>query len=367
MMNNLSSGGSVSAISILEGEGGFHCQNVLNKAEITSSGCRRLTPDIHLGNPEEIMEGGYSGPEISIVSTMYRSRPFLECFLAECLSALADIKCVDFEILLVNDGSPDDSLAYALQRKADIPQLVVVDLSRNFGHHHAAQAGLRHARGDLVFLIDCDLEVSPFVLAEFYCKLRASDCDMVFGYQEARKGGRFEQISGGLFWKGFNFLSDVKIPYNIVTERIMTRRFVDALLQMGDRNLFLAGMMSWTGFNQIGLPVIKKQREGASSYTLMRRIGLMVNAVSSFSAQPLIWLFNIGVTITLLSFLFVFYLILRKLVFDDALVGFTSVMVLITLSLGILTTAIGIVGIYLGKVFNQVQSRPTYIVKDVYR
>ncbi|SEK27630.1 glycosyltransferase family 2 protein [Nitrosovibrio tenuis] len=306
-------------------------------------------------------------PEISIVSTMYRSRPFLERFLAESLQALSDARCSHFEILLVNDGSPDDSLAYALERRRDIPQLVVLDLSRNFGHHHAIQAGLQHATGELVFLIDCDLEVSPLVLPDFYRKLRESGCDMVFGYQEARKGSRFEQMSGSLFWKGFNFLSDTKIPENIVTERIMTRRYVTALLQMGDRNLFLAGMMSWAGFHQIGLPVTKRQREGQSTYTFMRRIGLMVNAVSSFSAQPLIWLFNIGVTITLLSFLFVFYLILRKLVFDDALLGFTSVMTVMTLSLGILTTAIGIVGIYLGKVFNQVQNRPNYVVRDIYR
>lgn len=320
-----------------------------------------------MSNSEKITgrEGGL--PQISIVSTMYRSRLFLERFLAECLNALSDIECTHFEILLVNDGSPDDSLAYALERRLDIPQLVVVDLSRNFGHHHAAYAGLQHARGDLIFLIDCDLEVPPIVLVEFYRKLRESDCDMVFGYQGARKGGRFERISGGLFWKGFNLLSDVKIPENIVTERIMTRRFVDALLQMGDRNLFLAGMMSWTGFQQIGLPVVKKQRIGNSSYTLMRRIGLMVNAVSSFSAQPLVWLFNIGVTITLLSFLFAFYLIMRKVFFDDALLGFTSIMTMMTLSLGILTTAIGVIGIYLGKVFNQVQSRPTYIVKDIHR
>jgi len=225
-------------------------------------------------------------PEVSIVSTMYRSQPFLEQFLAECCQALSEIKCNNFEILLVNDGSPDDSLSYALDRRRDIPQLAVIDLSRNFGHHHAAQAGLRHARGDLVFLIDCDLEVRPHVLVEFYRKLRQADCDVVFGCQEVRKGGLFEQISGSLFWKGFDFLSDVKIPENIVTERIMTRRYVEALLQMGDRSLFLGGMMSWTGFRQIGLPVLKKQRNGQSTYTLLQRIGLMVNAVSSFSAQP---------------------------------------------------------------------------------
>jgi putative glycosyltransferase len=306
-------------------------------------------------------------PEISIVSTMYRSRPFLDRFLAECLQALSDIRCDHFEILLVNDGSPDDSLAYALQCRADIPQLAVVDLSRNFGHHNAVQAGLRHARGNLIFLIDCDLEVSPLVLTEFYARLRETKSDVVFGYQEARKGGWFEQMSGGLFWKGFNLLSDVKIPENILTERIMTRRYVQALLQMGDRNLFLGGMMSWTGFQQIGLPIVKKQREGRSTYTLLRRIGLMINAVSSFSAQPLVWLFHVGVTITLLSFSFAFYLVFRKLVFHDALLGFTSVMTVMTLSLGILTTAMGVVGIYLGKVFNQVQNRPNYIVRNIYR
>lgn len=306
-------------------------------------------------------------PHISIVTTMYRSRPFLERFLAECLQALAELECSEFEIVLVNDGSPDDSLDYALERRKDIPQLVVVDLSRNFGHHSAIVAGLSLTRGSLIFLIDCDLEVSPLTLPEFKRKLDASGSDMVFGYQEARKGGWFEKVSGSLFYKSFNLLSDIAIPENAATERIMTRRYVQALLQLGDRNLFLAGMMSWTGFQQLGLPLKKKQREGRSTYTLLRRISLMVNAVSSFSAQPLVWMFNVGLTITGLSFLYVFYLLLRKILFDDALLGFTSVVALIALSLGIVTTGLGVIGIYLGKVFSQVQNRPTYIVKDVHR
>lgn len=310
---------------------------------------------------------GHQQPKISIVATMYRSRLFLERFLAECLQALAELECAAFELVLVNDGSPDDSLAYAIERRKDIPQLVVVDLSRNFGHHYAMQAGLSHARGDLIFLIDCDLEVSPLLLPEFKSKLDASGSDMVYGYQAARKGGFFEKASGGFFYKAFNLLSDVKIPENIATERIMTRRYVDALLQLGDRNLFLGGMMSWAGFQQLGLPLTKTQREGKSSYTLIRRIHLMVNAVSSFSSQPLVWMFNIGLTITTLSFLYVFYLVLRKIFFDDALLGFTSMVALTTLSLGIMTTGLGIIGIYLGKVFTQVQNRPTYIVKDVHR
>ena len=147
----------------------------------------------------------------------------------------------------------------------------------------------------------------------------------------------------------------------------MTRRYVDALLQLGDHNLFMGGMMSWTGFDQVGIPLKKKQREGKSSYTLLRRIHLMINAVSSFSALPLVWMFNIGMMITTASFLYLFYLIFAKLVFNNAIIGFTSMMGLMSLSLGILTTGLGIIGIYLGKVFTQVQNRPTYIVKDIHR
>ncbi|MBT9494941.1 MAG: glycosyltransferase family 2 protein [Paucibacter sp.] len=306
-------------------------------------------------------------PQLSIVATMYRSQQFLDEFLALCQQSLEELRCTDFEIILVNDGSPDESLAFALAARAKLPQLVVIDLSRNFGHHAAMQAGLATARGDCVFLIDCDLEVSPLVLVEFYLKLINSGSDMVYGYQEARKGGWLEKYSGGLFYKGFNALSDIKIPENMATERVMTRRFVKALLELGDKNLFLGGMLTWTGFQQIGVPVKKGLRSGPSSYTLMRRIGLMVNALSSFSAKPLALLFNAGILITGISLVFFVYLVTRKVLFDDALLGFTSMMALMSLSLGITTTGLGVIGIYLGKIFSQVQNRPTYIIRDIHR
>lgn len=306
-------------------------------------------------------------PTLSVVSTMYRSGEFLRRFVEECEKAMLAIGCRDYEILLVNDGSPDDSLQVAMGLRQTRPWLAIVDLSRNFGHHQAMLAGLTFARGRRVFLIDCDLEVSPSVLVRFSERLERTSADVVFGYQEARKGGVLERISGGLFWKFFNALSETAIPENIVTERLMSRRYVDALLKLGDFNLFLAGMMSWTGFVQIGIPVAKAQRHGMSTYTLLKRVQLMVNAVSSFSGRPLVFLFNIGLLITVLSFSYAAYLVVRKVFYGDALVGFTSLMAMVLLSLGILTTALGIVGIYLGKIFSQVQNRPAYIVKDVYR
>lgn len=315
----------------------------------------------------QALEADRQRPAWSIVATMYRSRGFLEAFIGECLAVLGQMGYDDFEIVLVNDGSPDDSLAYALTRRADVPQLVVVDLSRNFGHHHAMQAGLRVARGDRVFLIDCDLEVRPAVLAEMAAKLETSGADMVYGYQEVRKGSWFEQISGGAFWRGFNLLSETKVPENLLTERVMTRRYVDAFLSLGDFNLFMGGMMAWTGFVQVGVPIAKTQRHGQSTYTLLKRLQLMVNAVSSFSSRPLVWLFNAGVSITAVSFAYAAYLVARKLLFGDALLGFTSMMAMMAMSLGVLTTGLGLVGIYLGKVFNQVQNRPTYIIRDIHR
>lgn len=326
-----------------------------------------LTADATNLNPSLPDNVTGQAPQMSIVATMYRSRQFLEEFLDLCQKALVELNCSSFEIILVNDGSPDDSLAYATQAMQRMPQLVVVDLSRNFGHHAAMQAGLATSRGDHVFLIDCDLEVSPLVLVEFYKKLVSTGSDMVYGYQEARKGGLLEKYSGGLFYRGFNAMSDIRIPENMATERVMTRRFVKALLELGDKNLFLGGMLTWTGFQQLGMPVKKGLRSGPSSYTLMRRIGLMVNAVSSFSAKPLNLLFNAGILITVFSLLFFVYLVARKIFFNDAIIGFTSLMALLSLSLGITTTGLGVIGIYLGKVFSQVQNRPNFIVRDIHR
>ena len=125
--------------------------------------------------------------------------------------------------------------------------------------------------------------------------------------------------------------------------------------------------MNWAGYMQLGLPVVKGLREWRSSYTLCRRARLMVNAVSSFSSKPLTWLFNVGLLITAASFAYVVYLVFRKLAFDDALLGFTSLAALMAMTLGVLTTGLGLIGIYLGKVFEQVQNRPNFIVRDIHR
>lgn len=317
---------------------------------------------------DKVKKYDWESMKISIVSTLYKSENYLEEFLQECLSALRAIGCSDYEFVFVNDGSPDQSVSLLLEKKHSIPTIKILDLSRNFGHHYAIQAGLQHTKGDYVLLIDNDLETSPNVLVDFYREIRQNpNLDMVFGYQESRKGGWIEKHFGNLFYKVFNAFSEIKIPENILTERLMSKKYVAELAALPDKNIFFAGLMQWVGFNQLGIPVKKQNRKGASTYTFRKRINLMINAITSFTAYPLKILFNLGVLISMGSFIASLVLVARRIIYPDKILsGYTSLIVVILLSTGLLLTAIGVLGIYLEKIFNQVKSRPTFIIKKIY-
>lgn len=305
---------------------------------------------------------------LSVVTTLYKSRRFLETFLIEILESIDMLDIKDFELIFVNDGSPDDSLEYLLKRKNQIPQIIVIDLSRNFGHHYAMQAGLEHAKGEYVFVIDNDLEVSPsFIIACFDTFKNIKEVDVVYGFQEVRKGKIIENLGGKIFWWAINKFSDVKIPKNIVSERLMKRRYVNSLLKLGDANLFFGGMMYWTGYNQIGIPVIKGLREGESTYNTRKRLELMIQAITSFSGKPLEFLFYSGLFITLASSIFITFLVIVKLFLGNTIqLGWTSLIALNVLILGIVSTFLGLIGIYLFKIFKQVQNRPNFIIREIF-
>jgi len=302
---------------------------------------------------------------LSIVTTLYRSRAFLPAFLEQCVATLRELDIDDYEMVFVDDGSPDDSAAWVREQCRQRPRLRLVELSRNFGHHQAALAGLAHARGERVFLIDCDLEVPPAFLATLWAKMQASGADVLYGYQVARKGGWIERWGGRLFWGAFNRLSDTVVPPSVVTERLMTRRYVRALLELGDRNVFLAGMMYWAGFVQIGVPVEKGRRAG-SSYTFAKRLALLAHAVTSFSAKPLYASLWVGAFALVCSLANAGYVVLRKLLHPDStLVGFPTIVALLTAFFGIMMIGLGIIGVYVARIFVQGQQRPLFIVKHI--
>lgn len=302
--------------------------------------------------------------DLSIVTTLYCSAPYLEEFYTRAC-AVAERITSSFEIIFVNDGSPDNSLEIALSLYSKDHRLKIVDLSRNFGHHKAIMTGLAHARGNLVFLLDSDLEEEPELLKTFYEELRRSRADVVFGVQQKRKGKLFERISGALFFKVFNLLSTHPIPANHLTARLMTQKYVAALVQHHEREFVMSGLWVLTGFNQIPLPV-KKHDKAPSTYNFGRKVSHLVNGITSFSNKPLVFIFYLGCLISLISAIGAIDLIVRKILFGTLLEGWASLIVSIWLLGGVTIFCLGIIGIYLSKIFIEVKHRPYAIIKDIY-
>ncbi len=301
---------------------------------------------------------------LSVVTTLYRSAPFIREFhrrMSDACRALTE----DYEILFVNDGSPDESLEVALEVHRGDPRVRVIDFSRNFGHHKAILTGLSFARGDRVFLIDVDLEEQPELLEEFDRRLNETGADVVYGVQETRKGNIFERISGEVFYRVFNYLSNYPVPANIVTARLMSKRYVEALVAHRDREVFLAGIWAATGFQQVPV-TIRKGSKGETTYTFSRKISIMVNSITSFSARPLVMIFYLGFSISLLAGLAAAYLVFRRLFLGTLAQGWPSLMVSIWLLGGLTLLCLGVIGIYLSKVFSETKPWPYTIVRKVY-
>lgn len=304
--------------------------------------------------------------KLSIVTTLYQSAAYVDEFCRRAGAAAREIASNDYEIVMVNDGSPDDSLTLAIERSRADPHIVVVDLSRNFGHHKAIMTGLAHAQGEHVFLIDSDLEEAPEWLLPFQRQMEADRCDVVYGAQERRKGGLVERVTGQWFYDLFRALTGLSLPENVVTARLMTRRYVDALLRHDEREIFLAGLWFITGFDQRAQKVVK-QSTSETTYTFRRKLTLLVNSVTSFSNAPLVAIFYCGLAIFLTAAVYSVYLLFNFFFMARPLVGWTSVMASIWLLGGLVISFIGIIGIYLSKIFSESKRRPYTIVREIYR
>jgi len=303
--------------------------------------------------------------KLSIVTTLYQSSLYVDEFY-ERITKEANKITDDYEIIFVDDGSPDDSLQKAINLYNRDKTVKVIELSRNFGHHKAIMTGLTHAQGDFVFLIDSDLEEEPELLGTFWEELQNSEnVDVVYGVQEERKGGWFERWSGDIFWKIINYLSTTDIPNNMITSRLMTKKYNNALIQYKESELFIGGIWADTGFNQKELIVYKKSTS-ETTYTFRKKISLFINSVTSFSSKPLVYIFNIGLITTSISFLFILKLIFNKIFFDITFEGWTSLIVSVWFFGGLIILLLGIIGIYLSKIFTEVKNRPNTIIRKFY-
>jgi putative glycosyltransferase len=303
--------------------------------------------------------------KLSIVATLYQSAAYIAEFHQRASESARQLAGEDYEIVLVNDGSPDNSLDIAVKLTESDSRVVVVDLSRNFGHHKAMMTGLAQARGQIIFLIDSDLEEEPEWLISFADQMKKDNCDVVYGVQVQRKGGFFERRSGQWFYRIFKTITGIALPENIVTARLMTRRYVNALLRHEEREVFMAGLWYITGFAQKP-QAVRKHSTSKSTYTFRRKTSLLVNSITSFSNAPLASIFYIGVSISLVAIIYMAYLLIHWMFLAKPPSGWTSVMASIWLLGGLIISLIGVIGIYLSKIFSETKQRPYTVVRQIY-
>jgi putative glycosyltransferase len=303
---------------------------------------------------------------LSIVATVYRTGP---CLAEFCCRAFAAAKDAGFdeqrtELVLVNDKCPADGLEAALRETEKDERVSVVDLSRNFGHHKAMMTGLMYAQGEHIFLLDSDLEEAPEWLSRFADRLWAEGCDVVYGVQKSRKGGWFERNTGALYYGVFNCLTQVNLPRNLVTARLMTRRYVKALVRHKDRDAVISGLWLITGFEQHA-EAVDKLSLSPTSYSLANKLLVMVNSATAFSSRPLFLMVGLGAAITAAAGTVTLWIVFRRVFFSNYLDGWVSTLASIWLIGGLNMLCMGVLGIYVGRIFNEVKHRPYTIVQSV--
>ncbi len=303
---------------------------------------------------------------LSVVTTLYNSAPYIEEFYRRVLAQIQDLE-LDYEVVFVDDGSPDNALGVAMQIALQDPHVSVVELSRNFGHHKAMMTGLSEARGDLIFLIDVDLEEPPEILGEFYRQLREKSVDIVFGVQQERHGPWYQRVSGEAFYHLYNLLSTNVIPRNQLRARLMTRRYLDALLQHREQLFMIEILCNLTGFKQVAFPMNKTGYKGSTSYTLARRIRLFINGITMSSRRPLIFIGYLGALIVFLAAIYTFYTLLQYLLGVATPNGWTSLIISTWFLGGLTIFSLGIIATYLSVMFEEIKSRPYSIIAQVHR
>ncbi|MBS1505277.1 MAG: glycosyltransferase family 2 protein [Bacteroidetes bacterium] len=303
--------------------------------------------------------------KLSIVTTMYYSRNYLQEFYARTISVVKALD-IPYEFIFVDDGSPDDSLLVTLQLQNTDTNIKVVELSRNYGHQRAIMTGLQQATGDYIYLIDCDLEEPPELLAQFWKIItEEKGVDVVYGVQIKRKGTWFEKLSGRLFYKIVSVLSSVEYPADTLTARIMNRVYVDSVLRFQEKELDLWSVFALVGFNQRAMPATKLYK-GSTTYTFRKKLKLALEIITSFSHRPLYLTFVLGIFSFIVAAGNISYIVYKKMVLKTDVEGWTSIIASIWLVGGMILLVLGVFGIYLSKMFLEIKNRPMTIIKNVF-
>ena len=302
---------------------------------------------------------------ISVIVPCYNEEPVIVETNRQLVATLAGLEGLDFELVYVDDGSSDVTVDLLRTIQSADKHVRVVRLSRNFGHQLAVSAGLEHAAGDAVVIIDADLQDPPEVIPEMVARWR-DGYHVVYGMRADRAGETaFKLWTAKLFYRFINRLSKVQLPLDVGDFRLLDRRVVDVLLSMPERDRFLRGMVSWIGFRQVAVMYRRAERHaGESKYPLFKMLQFAADGVMSFSLTPLRLALWVGFLSIGMAFAGILYALIIRLYTNDWVRGWTSIFTAVLFIGGAQLVTLGIIGEYIGRIYAEVKRRPLYVVEE---
>lgn len=303
-------------------------------------------------------------PLISIVSPVYHGEKLVQELVSRCKASLGTIT-EDYEILLVNDASPDGSWQEILRACRQDPRVKGIDLSRNFGQHYAITAGVRHAAGQWVVVMDCDLQDRPEEIPNLYRKAQEG-FDIVFARRVQRKDAFAKRMSSALFYRTFKLLSGMESDRTVANFGIFHHRVIEAFNTMPERMRFFPTQVNYLGFRRTAIDVEHAARaEGKSSYRLGKLLGLALDVIVANSNRPLQFAVGLGFGMSTVAFLLALYNLVAKWIGIIWVPGYTTTVFSIWFVGGLMLFVMGIMGLYVGKIFDQVKGRPLFVVAQM--
>jgi len=300
-------------------------------------------------------------PHISVVIPVYKAGNFLKEFYGRLKSSLESITD-DFEIIMVEDCGGDRSWEIIRELQKEDKRLKGIQFTRNFGQHYGITAGLDHCKGDWVVVMDCDMQDRPEEIPRLYAKAQEGQ-DMVLAVRTERQHSFYRRATSWLFYKVFSYLTDMDYDGRVGNFRIMSKKVVEQFCQMREQLRFFGGLLHWMGFPAATLDVSHGERcEGKSTYTFRKLWKLAMNTIIAYSDKPLRLCVRLGFTLSFLSVLFAFYIIYKNLMYGVPVLGWSSLMVSLYFIGGAIIATLGIIGIYIGKAFDETKKRPLYII-----
>jgi dolichol-phosphate mannosyltransferase len=299
--------------------------------------------------------------KISVVSPVFKAKEIIPILTETLHSSLCEIN-VSYEIILVDDGCPDNSWIAISDECLKDQRVKGIMLSKNFGQHYAISAGLEYASGEWVVVMDCDMQDHPFEIIKLYNKAKEG-YDIVLGRRVDRKDNFLKKKYSQIFYRLLSYLSDQKIDNTIANFGIYNHRVIEEIVKMNEKNRFFPSMVQWVGFNKTAINIDHYNREeGKSSYDFKKLVKLGLDVILSNSEKPIKLIVRIGLWISLFSFVFILYQLYNYVTGKTSVLGYTSIIIAICFFSGLIISFLGILGLYLGKIFEGVKNRPIFIV-----